>query len=61
MSHALTVGVGNAAVRELLKASAVLRRGAVNGVGSAPAWGSERASASKKRSAGLGTVGVGLK
>ena len=37
-------------------ASAVLRRGTVDGVGSAPAWGGARASASKKRSAGLGTA-----
>ena len=29
--------------------------------GGAPAWGGARASASKKRSAGLGTVGAGLK
>ena len=43
----------------LLKASAVLRRRAVDGVGSAPAWGGARASALKKRSAGLGTVARG--
>ena len=35
---------------------AVLRLGAVDGVGSAPAWGGARASASKKRSAWLGTA-----
>ena len=54
-------GGGKAAVHALLKASAVLQRGAVDGVGSAPAWGGARVSASKKRSAGLGTVGAGLK
>ena len=43
----------------LLKASAVLRRRAVDGVGSAPAWGGARASASKKRSAGLGMAARG--
>ena len=43
----------------LLKASAVLRRGAVDGMGSAPAWGGARASASKKRGVGLGTVARG--
>ena len=43
----------------LLKASAVLRCRAVDGVGSASAWGGARASASKKRSTGLGTVARG--
>ena len=37
----------------------VLRCRAVDGVGSAPAWGGARASTSKKRSAGLGTAGRG--
>ena len=37
----------------------MLRRGAVDGVGSALAWGGARASASKKRSAGLGTAAQG--
>ena len=54
-------GGGKAAVRVLLKASTVLRCGVVDSVGSAPGWGGARASASKKRSTGLGTVGVGLK
>ena len=49
-------GGGKAAVRALLKASVVLRRGAVDDVGSAPAWGGARASTSKKRSAWLGTA-----
>ena len=43
----------------LLKASTVLRRLAVDGVGSAPAWGGAGVSASKKRSVGLGTVARG--
>ena len=34
---------------------------APEGLGGAPAWGGARASASKKRSAGSGTVGAGLK
>jgi len=50
---------GKAAVRALLKASAVLRSGAVDGVGSAPVWGGARASTLKKRSAGLGTAAWG--
>ena len=37
----------------------MLQHGAVDDVGSAPAWGGARASASKKRSAGLGTVARG--
>ena len=37
----------------------VLRHRAVDGVGSAPAWGGARASALKKRSAGLGTAARG--
>ena len=49
-------GGGKAAVHALLKALVVLRRGAVDGMGSAPAWGGARASTSKKRSVGLGTV-----
>jgi len=36
----------------------VLWLGAVDGVGSAPAWGGARVSASKKRSAGNGWRGV---
>ena len=43
----------------LLKASAVLRRWVVDGVGSAPMWGGARASASKKRGAGLGMAARG--
>ena len=54
-------GGGKGAVHALLKASVVLRRGVVDGVGSAPVWGGARASVSKKRSAGLGTVGARLK
>ena len=52
-------GGGKVAIRALLKASAVLRHRAVDGVGSAPAWGGARASASKKRSAGMGTAARG--
>ena len=37
----------------------MLRRWAVDGVGSAPAWGGAWASASKKRSMGLGTAARG--
>ena len=37
----------------------VLRRRAVDGVGSAPAWGGARASTSKKRSTGLGMAAWG--
>jgi hypothetical protein len=59
VSHALTVGVGKQLPRALLKASVVLWRRAVDGVGSAPAWGGAQASASKKRSVGLGTVAWG--
>ena len=55
MSHTHRGG-GKAAVRVLLKASAMLQRGAVDGVGSALAWGGARASALKKRSAWLGTA-----
>ncbi|XP_066354373.1 uncharacterized protein [Miscanthus floridulus] len=44
----------------LLKASTVLRCWAVDGVGSAPVWGGARASASKKRSAGLETAVRGV-
>ena len=43
----------------LLKASTVLWRLAVDGVGSALVWGDARASASKKRSTGLGTAARG--
>ena len=53
-------GGGKAAVRVLLKASAVLRRLAVDGVGSAPAWGGAWAPASEKRSAWLGTAARGM-
>jgi len=56
VSHALTVGVGSSCPRTLLKASVVLRRRAVDSVGSAPAWGGAWASASKKRSTRLGTA-----
>ena len=52
------MGVGKQ-LSTLLKASAVLRRGAVDGVGSAPAWGGAWASASNKRSDGLGTAARG--
>ena len=52
-------GGGKAAVRALLKASAGLRCLTVDGVGSAPAWGGARASASKNRSARLGTAARG--
>ena len=37
----------------------MLRHRVVDGVGSAPAWGGARASASKKRSTGLGTAARG--
>ena len=37
----------------------MLRRRAVDGLGSALAWGGARVSASKKRSAGLGTAARG--
>ena len=52
-------GGGKAVVHMLLKASAVLWRRAVDGVGSAPTWGGARASASKNRSAGLGMAARG--